>query len=365
MAEYTPSYTKPYTEGFVNAPPYDTPITAEVLNAIDNAISAIEKYLSGNPIEKGTDGVRGSRWNIGTAITGTSTTATVFNETGITDALVNDIYLNISEGNIYRCTTSGDANTAEWVYEGNIKETSEETGESGGSSIDLTNLVVTNSISLGRKTNTTIGAGSIAEGESVTASGKNSHSEGSGTTASGFCAHSEGSGTNAGYCAHAEGYNTTASGSDSHAEGASTKAQGSDSHAEGAGTVASASGSHAEGYMTTASNGYAHAEGYSSQAKAVASHAEGFGTLANTNYQHVQGKYNVEDTENKYAHIVGNGSSTARANAHTLDWEGNAWYAGNVESKGMILTDTEDSTKRYLIQITNGQLVATEITATA
>lgn len=48
--------------------------------------------------------------------------------------------------------------------------------------------------------------------------------------------------------------------------------------------------------------------------------------------QHVQGKYNIKDTEEKYAHIVGNGTynyqtySPAESNAHTLDWEGNAWY---------------------------------------
>ena len=34
---------------------------------------------------------------------------------------------------------------------------------------------------------------------------------------------------------------------------------------------------------------------------------------------------------NTYAHIVGNGESdTTRSNAHTLDWDGNAWYAGDV-----------------------------------
>lgn len=33
----------------------------------------------------------------------------------------------------------------------------------------------------------------------------------------------------------------------------------------------------------------------------------------------------------KYAHIVGNGTSnTKRSNAHTIDWEGNAWYQGDV-----------------------------------
>jgi hypothetical protein len=37
----------------------------------------------------------------------------------------------------------------------------------------------------------------------------------------------------------------------------------------------------------------------------------------------------------KYAHIVGNGTSTSkRSNAHTLDWEGNAWFAGKITKGG-------------------------------
>ncbi len=70
---------------------------------------------------KGATGTRGSRWNTGTAITGTSTTATVFSGSGITDALVNDMYLNISTGAVYKCTTAGAAAAAKWVYVGSIK----------------------------------------------------------------------------------------------------------------------------------------------------------------------------------------------------------------------------------------------------
>ena len=34
-----------------------------------------------------------------------------------------------------------------------------------------------------------------------------------------------------------------------------------------------------------------------------------------------------------YAHIVGNGTAEdARSNAHTLDWSGNAWFAGKVSA---------------------------------
>ena len=47
---------------------------------------------------------------------------------------------------------------------------------------------------------------------------------------------------------------------------------------------------------------------------------------------HVQGKYNVEDTENKYAHIVGGGEYGNPKNIHTLDWEGNSEFAGDVKA---------------------------------
>jgi hypothetical protein len=62
---------------------------------------------------------------------------------------------------------------------------------------------------------------------------------------------------------------------------------------------------------------------------------EGEGTYANIKGEHVQGRYNKYLDENNqslnYAHVVGNGTAdNARSNAHTLDWNGNAWFAGNV-----------------------------------
>ena len=82
--------------------------------------------------------------------------------------------------------------------------------------------------------------------------------------------------------------------------------------------------------------------------------AEGMSTIASSEYQHVQGKYNIEDSSNTYAHIVGNGTAiTARSNAHTLDWSGNAWYAGKVSigttSNVPTPTDVNDLvTKQYV-----------------
>lgn len=154
------------------------------------------------------------------------------------------------------------------------------------------------------------GQGGIVIGMATDASGGGSVAEGECTIASG-------------YASHAEGQKTTASEKYSHAEGYKTTASGTVSHAEGQQNTASGQASHAEGLKTTASG--------------TVSHAEGGGTIASAKCQHVQGKYNIEDAENKYAHIVGNGTGEeARSNAHTLDWEGNAMYAGDVEARKQV-----------------------------
>lgn len=191
------------------------------------------------------------------------------------------------------------------------------------------------------------------------AAGIYSHAEGLGTTAKGMYSHTEGYQTtaNGGMPGdHAEGLSTTASGGASHAEGNGTTASGSYSHSEGYQTTASGMASHAEGWGTVASGGSpgSHAEGIGTTASGgLGAHAEGTGTIAATNSQHVQGKYNIEDTANTYAHIVGNGTSDdERSNAHTLDWEGNAWFAGFIEGNAIILpSSTEGSTKKFKLTI--------------
>ena len=48
-----------------------------------------------------------------------------------------------------------------------------------------------------------------------------------------------------------------------------------------------------------------------------------------------------------YVHIVGNGTSdTARSNAHTLDWEGNAWYQGDVYIGSTSGTNKDEGSKK-------------------
>lgn len=181
--------------------------------------------------DAGADGIRGSRWTVGTAITGTSTTAAVFSGTGITDALVDDMYLNSSTGNVYKCAVAGNASTAKWVYAGCIQGPE-------GTSID-TSIYGTDHISIGRLKNTDVARYSFAMGGNVTASASYSHAIGNVTTASGGSSH-------------AEGFGSVASGSYSHAEGHSTKASGERSHAEGFSTT-SLKNQHAQGHYNDTS----------------------------------------------------------------------------------------------------------------
>ena len=207
----------------------------------------------------------------------------------------------------------------------------------------------------------------VQEYASEAGAGRYGHAEGFNTLVTGgIGAHAEGALTLAsGDSSHAEGYTTTASGGQSHAEGYTTTASGNQSHAEGYKTTASGSYSHAEGESTTASNDGSHAEGNKTIASGRYSHAEGSSTIASSDYQHVQGHCNVEDSSGIYAHIVGNGANlSSRSNAHTLDWSGNAWFAGTVEGTAVIVkSSTAGSSKRFKITVDDsGTLSATEVT---
>lgn len=152
--------------------------------------------------------------------------------------------------------------------------------------------------------------------------GSNSHAEGDQNTASGDNSH-------------AEGYNNIAGGAHSHAEGSSnTIDSGTAAHVEGGKNTISATYTHAEGYGNniTAGGGYSHAEGRDNTVNGGYQHIEGRGNSSTTNelYQHIQGKF-ADATQTGLAHIVGNGTSASTlSNAHTLDWSGNAWFAGDV-----------------------------------
>lgn len=168
-------------------------------------------------------------------------------------------------------------------------------------------------INLGRKDNTTTGSNSVAAGYTATASGD--------------------------YSA-AFGYNPTASGDHSFAAGRNPTASGDYSAALGQNCTSSGGSSLAEGALTTSGgNG---------------SHTEGFFTQTQRAYQHVEGTCNIVDTsgnttndKGSYIHIAGNGTANnARSNAHTLDWSGNAWFAGDVYTGSTSGTNKDAGSKK-------------------
>lgn len=196
------------------------------------------------------------------------------------------------------------------------------------------------------------GQGAHAEGSASKATGDSSHAEGYGGTAGGPHSHVQGTGCQTTAArAHAEGWSTLASGDSAHAEGKKTQATNINAHAEGESGVASGAASHAEGYGSAASGPYSHSENQSTKAIGARSHAQGWGTEAHGDAshaegyytktaganQHVQGRFNMPDAT--MAHIVGGGSSdTDRKNIHTVDWSGNAYFAGNLTIGGSIVT---------------------------
>lgn len=165
-----------------------------------------------------------------------------------------------------------------------------------------------------RRAGSAVGYYSQVFGNECSASGNYAHAEGYQSKADAVYAHAEGIASEAGAYSHAEGNGTYA---DNY------------SHAEGSGTYAE-DYSHAEGMNTTASS-YSHVEGVNCHADGSHSHAEGYGTKASSLRQHTQGSYNVEDKNNVYADIIGNGTdNNSRSNAYNMDWNGNAQFRGEV-----------------------------------
>lgn len=154
---------------------------------------------------------------------------------------------------------------------------------------------------------------------------------------------------------HAEGIGTTALKHYSHAEGYHTKTLGYSSHAEGNETIASGGHSHAEGSGTTASATCAHAEGSDTIASAMMTHAGGYCTIAASYCQTAIGRYNIEDSSDKYAFIIGNGNVIdGRSNALAITWD------GEIESAtGKVLSsnDFTDEEKTKLASITNPMVI--------
>lgn len=152
-----------------------------------------------------------------------------------------------------------------------------------------------------------------------------------GGDASGMGAVAEGNSTASGKLSHAEGNYTGATSKYAHSEGNATYARDQEAHSEGYGTLAAGIASHAEGWQTTSAVLGSHAEGRESYAAGMYSHAEGFGTRTSADGSHAGGMFNVVDTNDTYAEIIGNGANgTSRSNARTLDWNGNEELQGTI-----------------------------------
>lgn len=258
---------------------------------------------------------------------------------------------------------------------------------------------------------TASGSDSHAEGYNTIASNSGAHAEGGETQASGPRSHAEGYNTKAiGENSHAEGYKTIAYGDYSHAEGYSSNAYGNYSYARGRGNIANTANLSVSGTYNLPEDKALFIEEVAADTRYIGTYTEyyvctntpvfdlqagqftgttesrmgnadltvgliiadsaspftGYVVLTNqknSNNWEVE-RHSIVSTEGekgKYLHIVGNGESdTARSNAHTLDWQGNAWYAGSMEATFIILSSPNGT--RFSISVgDDGILTATEI----
>ena len=189
--------------------------------------------------------------------------------------------------------------------------------------------------------NNSIAIGSAAYSFSRGATSLNSIAIGSNVLASGNGSIIVGAfGTSSGSQSVAIGNSTMSSGYGSTAIGYSSKSTEDYSTALGNGAKAQGIGSTAIGYSTSSdeiiSSG-TNSVAIGTGAKASNSNSIAFGYNVNSGVENqtALGKYNIAQTsadETKYGLIFGNGTADARANAFTLDWTGNATFAGTVTS---------------------------------
>lgn len=141
------------------------------------------------------------------------------------------------------------------------------------------------------------------------------------------------------------GSNAVASGTASQAMGWYTEASNTGAFSAGVRNVSSGAASFTSGQFNTASGESSHAEGIYCTSSGQSSHAQNTGTEAASASQTAIGKYNVSDSADTYALIVGNGTgSSARSNALTVDWNGNV-AAGNTLTLGTNTSAEENGIK--------------------
>lgn len=147
--------------------------------------------------------------------------------------------------------------------------------------------------------------------------------------------------------------------------GSNNRLQGILEFVSGTGNYSKGYASHVEGASNQMGGKYAHAEGAYNENYGYACHVEGRGNIADGGRgssigkpQHVEGQYNVQDGTQTYAHIVGNGTSKSdRSNAHTLNYDGTAWYANAVKVGGTSETDAKTlATEEFVTSAINAAL---------
>ena len=237
----------------------------------------------------------------------------------------------------------------------------------------------------GNKT-TAIGDYSHAEGYETIADGKSAHAEGDGAKASGYYSHAEGGDTEAiGTGSHTEGIGTKANANSSHAEGEYTIALGQSQHVQGKYNIEDTPPKYIPTYASyltpeavpevdgdeivylikeeditfDGENNYYIIKDFTETPYKDLKEGDNYLTTKPTSNNvsliyHIRNLVSSRVDEStgktyykwlyglkisspnslgmncKYAHIVGNGSREKRSNAHTLDWNGNAWYQGDV-----------------------------------
>ena len=89
-------------------------------------------YIAGQSTGVKAEGEDGTstQWYFGDVMDADDDTPTVYPDSGITLAVVGDLYFNTETSRMYQCTLGGNASTAKWTYFGTVIENVKETAES-------------------------------------------------------------------------------------------------------------------------------------------------------------------------------------------------------------------------------------------
>ena len=111
-----------------------------------------------------------------------------------------------------------------------------------------------------------------------------------------------------------------------------------------------------DGCGGTLTGKYGRTSGVYNRARGYACEARGRNTIADGSHgntagrpQETFGQFNIPDGTQKYIAIAGNGTDNEhRSNAYMLDYDGNAYFSGNVKIGGTPSDDSDAATKAYV-----------------